>query len=215
MSGFIEFAIALARIILGLFVLLEGLVLLIFIEHISATSGIYRDKIEESYEEGYEEGYLQAYDDGYSEAYEAVYDKGFAWAYEIGLETGSDAWMMPPRIVALKNPTHLEMKQLLEDDDTDAWQYITGEYVCSDFAADLSRRAANEGIRVAYVRIRARSWGHSLVAFDTVDKGLVFVDPQTDKEVNLVIGEAYSWHLIGAVSPLGWFDPVMEVQVIW
>jgi len=35
------------------------------------------------------------------------------------------------------------------------------------------------------------STGHSIVAFDTVDRGMIFIEPQHDQEVSLVKGSSY------------------------
>ena len=68
---------------------------------------------------------------------------------------------------------------------------------------------------MAYVRIRAEKWGHALVAFETVDRGLIFIEPQSDREVKLVIGESFPWYSVGAVSALSPYDPLVEIQIIW
>ena len=213
MSELKEIAIAIARIVLGMVVLIEGLTALVFINYTSSIGGTYSDKIEAAYEDSYDKGYAQTYDVGYQEAYDEAYDKGYDKGYEIGLGTGStegaSTW------VELYNPTHKEMREFLARDKTDANPFVTGEYVCSDFVAELNHNAEANGIRAAYIRIRGKKWGHALVAFDTVDRGLIFIEPQSDREVALVIGEPFPWYLVGAISPLGYHDPLVEIQIIW
>jgi len=113
------------------------------------------------------------------------------------------------------NPTHKEMKEFLASDKTDSNSFISGEYVCSDFAAQVNSNAEASGIRAAYVRIRSKEWGHAVVAFETVDRGLIFIEPQSDRKVELVIGEPFPWYLVGAISPLSSYDPIVEIQIIW
>ncbi len=213
MSELKEITIAIARIVLGMVVLIEGLTALVFIDYISATGRIYSDKITAAYEDSYDKGYAQTYDVGYQEAYGKAYDKGYDKGYEIGLETGSKEGVATR--VELSNPTYKELKEFLASDKTDSNPFISGEYVCSDFAAQVNNNAEAGGIRVAYVRIRGKKWAHAVVAFETVDRGLIFIEPQSDREVELVIGKPFPWYVIGAISPLTSHDPITEIQIIW
>ena len=74
MSELKEIDIAIARIVLGMVVLIEGLTVVIFIQNISGTGGIYSDKVAAAYEDSYDNGYAQTYDVGYQEAYGEAYD---------------------------------------------------------------------------------------------------------------------------------------------
>ncbi len=213
MRGLKEIAIALARIILGMVVLTEGLIALAFIGYTSSIGGIYSDKIAAAYEDSYDNGYAQTYDVGYQEAYSEAHDKGYDKGYEIGLGHGSKEGVGTR--VELYNPTYKEMKELLASDETDSCSFVAGEFVCSDFAAQLNNNAEANGIRVAYVRIRSKKWGHALVAFDAVDRGLIFIEPQSDREIKLVIGEPFPWYSVGAISPLSFYDPLLEIEIIW
>ena len=213
MSELKEIAIAIARIVLGMVVLIEGLTVVIFIQNISGTGGIYSDKIAAAYEDSYDNGYAQTYDVGYQEAYGEAYDTGYDKGDEIGLETGSKEGTA--RIIELSNPIHKEMREFLARDKTDSKPYIKSEYVCNAFAAQLDNNAEADGIRAAYVRIRSENWWHAVVAFETLDKGLIFIEPQSDRVVKLVIGEPFPWHLVGKANPLGYRDPIVEIQIIW
>ncbi len=213
MSELKEIAIALARIILGMVVLIEGLIALVFVGYTTTIGDLYDKTVAAAYEDSYGNGYAQTYDVGYQEAYTEAYDKGYDKGYEIGLETGSKERVATR--VELSNPTHKEMREFLARDKTDSNPFISGEYVCSDFTAQVNSNAEAGGIRVAYVRIRSEKWGHAVVAFETVDRGLIFIEPQSDKEAKLVIGEPFPWRSIGAISPLTSFDPVTEIQIIW
>ena len=82
--------------------------------------------------------------------------------------------------------------EFLDWDGTSGQEYMESAYTCVDFAADMKANAAREGIRCAYVIIEFRGGGgHAIVAFDTTDRGLVFVEPQFDWEVDLVVGRRY------------------------
>ena len=208
-----EIAIAIARIVLGMVVLIEGLIALVFINYTSSIGGIYSDKIEAAYEDNYDDGYAQTYDVGYQEASDEAYDKGYDKGYEIGVGTGSKEGVATR--VELHNPTHKEMREFLARDKTDSNPFIKGEYVCFDFAAELNNNAEANGIRAAYVRIRSKKWGHAVVAFETVDRGLIFIEPQSDREIELVIDESFPWYLVGAIGPTSYHDPIVNIQIIW
>jgi hypothetical protein len=213
MRGLKELAIALVRVILGLAVVAEGIVALAFIEYATFMGSIYDDKVVLAYESSYDKGYSQTYDSAYQEAFAKAYDKGYEKWYEVGLESGSTEGAGIR--VELHNPTYKELREFLAVDETNLCMFVSGEFVCSDFAAQLNNNAEANGIRTAYVRIRSENWGHALVAFETVDRGLIFIEPQSDKELELVIGEPFPWYLVGAISPLSSRDPLVEIQIIW
>ena len=92
----------------------------------------------------------------------------------------------------LRDPSYQEMKDFLKQDETSKQEYVEGEYICVDFTAAVKANAAKEGIRCAYVAIEYRGGsGHAIVAFDTTDEGLVFIEPQFDWEVEPEIGQRY------------------------
>lgn len=92
----------------------------------------------------------------------------------------------------LRDPSYQEMKDFLKQDETSEREYVESEYICIDFATAVKANAVKEGIRCAYVVIeyRGRS-GHAIVAFDTTDRGLVYIEPQFDWEVEPEIGQRY------------------------
>lgn len=212
MSELREIAIAIARIILGMVVLIEGLTASVFIFYTSTIGGIYSDKVVAAYEDSYDNGYTQTYDVGYQEAYGEAYDRGYDKGYEIGLETGPKEGLVTR--VKLRNPTHKEMREFLARDETDSNPYVVGEYVSFDFAVELNNNAELEGIRAAFVMVIFPEKRHGIVAFETIDKGLIFIEPQSDEEVKLVIGESY-WRSIGGTRPTDYDDAVVEIQIIW
>ncbi|MFC2024595.1 hypothetical protein ACFLTJ_03385 [Chloroflexota bacterium] len=119
----------------------------------------------------------------------------------------------------LHNPTLEEAIDFLSRDRTDAHEYIEDEYVCSHFAADVNNNAERVGIRCALVEIRSPNSGHAVVAFDTVDEGLVYFDPISDDRVRPVIGRRY----YKCIEPKPGFiyekpsfdDTIMDIVVIW
>lgn len=213
MAGLIEFSIAIARIILGVIALIGGLIILDIVVYLSAIGGTFTNDVSAAYHDGFGEGHAATYGDGYREAYGEAYDRGLEKGYEMGRRTGSEEGASTR--VGLHNPTDKELREFLTRDTTDSNPFIKGEYVCFDFAAELNNNAEASGIRAAYVRIHAKEWGHAVVAFETVDRGLIFIEPQSDNEVELVKGEAYPWQQVGAVVPRNYYEPIDEIQIIW
>jgi hypothetical protein len=80
------------------------------------------------------------------------------------------------------DPTYAELLAFLEADQTDKYSYIVGPpkaaYICADFARDVHNNAEAAGIRAAWVgiEIEGQTEGHALNAFETTDRGLVFID---------------------------------------
>jgi hypothetical protein len=79
------------------------------------------------------------------------------------------------------NPTYDNLIDFIKNDRTDIHFYIEegeGAYVCADASEDVHNNAEAAGIRAAWVGIQftGDQPGHALNAFETVDKGLVYID---------------------------------------
>jgi len=120
----------------------------------------------------------------------------------------------------LRDPSYQEMKAFLTQDETSEQEYLRDEYICVDFAANVKANAAEEGIRCAYVVIEyLGTTGHAIVAFDTTDRGLVYIEPQFDWDVEPEIGRRY-YECV--VPPPGQYmvepdydDTIARVVAIW
>ena len=120
---------------------------------------------------------------GFTRGDSSGYDAGYNNGVIAGIGTGYD----------LRDPTYSEMKQFLRTDATDKNEYVEGTYTCTDYAADLNNNAMQAGYNTAYAYIEyPDGTGHAIDAFQTVDKGLIFIEPQYDEEVQVVIGSSYS-----------------------
>jgi len=103
------------------------------------------------------------------------------------------------------NPSWKELKEFLLQDKTDAIEYDLNRFVCTDFAQTLHNNAEASGIRAAFVYIVLgpsanfpSSGGHALNAFETTDRGIVYIDctgfisdVNADKIVDLQLGKDY------------------------
>jgi hypothetical protein len=76
------------------------------------------------------------------------------------------------------NCTYAELLAFIDADPTDTNVYLEGSYVCANFAEDVHNNAEAAGIRAAWVGIdlEGEEQGHALNAFETTDKGLVYID---------------------------------------
>jgi len=79
-----------------------------------------------------------------------------------------------------ENPSFEELMQFLSEDDTDSVHYAssyTWGKICGWFAESIHNKAEEAGITSAFVVLEF--WGgpgHALNAFNTTDRGLVFID---------------------------------------
>jgi hypothetical protein len=172
---------------------------------------------------GYDEGYLagqkvgyimgnqDGYDDGYNLGQDEGYDEGEAAGYAEGYADGVDA--CTGHGYCLQDPTYAEAVAFLSSDRTDRNRYDDDSYVCSHFSRDVCNNAEAEGWRCAFVELRYSDSGHSIVAFDTIDQGLVYFEPQFDDEVRVELGRSYS-QLNDYVIP-SFDDVIRDILVIW
>jgi len=169
---------------------------------------------------GYAYGYRVGQATGYSQGYEWGREKGYQTGYESGYRTGHAEYKLASQplgvkgTITLRNPTYQEVMKFLADDATNLRAYLEEDYVCVDFAAEVNNNAEEKGIRCAVVDIfYPEGYGHAIVAFDTADRGLVFIEPQFDREVRLEIGKSYS--KINGFTPAPRDDTIVRYVVSW
>lgn len=111
----------------------------------------------------------------------------------------------------LRNPSWEQLKTFLWEDKTDQLEYVFPTFICYDFARTLQANAKEAGWRCAYVSVRLEGYpdwfnygipsntGHGLNAFETTDRGLVYIDctsmpgfsGNADKIIDVKIGKEY------------------------
>ena len=173
---------------------------------------------------GYEDGYTVGHDTGYSSGEQDGYDEGYssgsADGYDEGYEVGVEAGL--GHGYTLRDPAYEEVITFINQDKTDENEYIEGTYgvyVCSHFTRDVGNNAEEAGLRSAFVELRYLDGGHAVIAFDTIDEGLVYFDAQTDERVRPVIGKRY----YQCIEPeAGYYyarpsydDTIKDILVIW
>ena len=172
----------------------------------------YNDGYSSGRDDGYDEGYNLGKTDGYTSGKEVGYTQGYDNGIEAGLGHG----------YTIKDPTYAEVLDFLRRDKTNENEYDTsdyGAYVCSHFARDLCNNAEQEGIRCAFVELRYPEQGHVVVAFNTIDNGLVYFEPQSDERARPVIDKRYYQCIVAApgtyyVAP-SYDDTIKDILVIW
>jgi hypothetical protein len=89
------------------------------------------------------------------------------------------------------NPTYSELLNFLQSDITDQEYY--GLNLCGWFAQQIFNNAERNGINAAFVIVDfEQGVGHALNAFNTTDKGLVFIDCTGENIFNLKLIPLYS-----------------------
>jgi len=196
-------------------------------------SQLYSLAYSEGYTVGYPEGETVGYDHGYSAGHEAGYDSGEQDGYTSGKQDGYDEGYPAGREYGydegmeaglghgytLKDPTYRQLVDFMREDNTNENEYVEDVYVCSHFARDVCNNAEQQGLRCGFVIINHPEGTHTIIAFDTIDKGLLFFEPQSDERVRPVVGTRY----YQCVDPRpGYYyaqppydDTINEILVVW
>ncbi len=94
----------------------------------------------------------------------------------------------------LTPPTYAELIDFLNKDMVNTNQYVSGEYVCWNFACDLLQSAAEAEIPMIYIGLDFEGSSHAIVATITEDKGILFIEPRLDRPAYVIEGFNYwSW----------------------
>ena len=93
--------------------------------------------------------------------------------------------------ITLKNPTFQELKDFILRDPTSRNQFVLSQYECRNFATEVDNNAEAEGLRCGFVLLCFDRGQHAVVAFDTTDRGLVYIEPQTDAVIEPEVGGKY------------------------
>jgi len=170
-------------------------------------------------QDGYDEGYISGKQDGFNTGYTSGKTDGYDEGVQAGLGHG----------YTIKDPTYAQVVAFIKEDKTNENKYMgvpdsgytyTGIYICAHFARDVCNNAEGKGLRCAYVDLRYPELAHGIIAFNTIDQGLVYFEPQTDMIAKPVIGKrwyqcqepppGYSYY-----EPPSYDDTIMDILVIW
>jgi len=181
----------------------------------------YQRGFEQGYAEGYRkgkqvgnskgsvDGYNKGYPEGYNTGYPLGETDGFSSGRTRGFADGSLVWDKSQgyldgvrdgaRGYTIRDPTHQEVLDFLKYDETDKIPSEESSFLSIisyegyyDHVASFKKHAHEAGYRCLWVNIELPdSILSELVAFNTTDRGMVFIDPENDKIVTFSIGEPY------------------------
>ena len=159
------------------------------------------------------------------------------WEYQDQAQAEVDSGVTPPfrgaelvRQDSAADPTWAQLLAFLSADKTDQSIYIPNVYMCGDYARDVYNDAERSGIRAAYVAIRFTDRWHACNAFQTTDRGIVFIDctgleagqcgpPNRDKIVSVNLGQDYVPQSLflqpGWQTNWGDLGTILEVHIYW
>ncbi len=132
-------------------------------------------------------------------------DDGEAFTYRV-IEDRQNALGEHPVLLEnpkARNPSYGELMGFLKTDDTVKHEYCKPNFTCADFAVELQNNAESQGLNCGYASMRFydKDSGHAVDVFNTIDKGLVYVDLTSGKAVvteGLEPGDTY--YNLGVIS---------------
>ena len=93
--------------------------------------------------------------------------------------------------IELRNPTFREVRDFILGDTTSRNSFVLYAYECRHFTTTVNNNAEAEGLRCAFVLLCFEQGQHSVIAFETTDRGLVYIEPQTDAAIHPEVGGYY------------------------
>lgn len=151
-----------------------------------------------SYSDGYAHGFETGYSLGYNSGHVGQAKIEYNEQPNIESEFSSSEEVFDNQSIAsttqfieLKNPTLEEVKDFITRDPTNRNKWVRNSYECRHFATDVCNDARDAGLNCAFVLLSYDHGQHAVVAFDTVDKGLVYIEPQTNMVIYPEIGGRY------------------------
>ena len=117
----------------------------------------------------------------------------------------------------LRDPNYEEALLFITSDKTDQSRYDKSNYTCVNFATDFKNNALKAGYRCGYVIIYFPGTNsvtsHALNCFNTTDHGLIFIEPQKDDVVQLILGKPY-WNRTKYGTP-NYNDTILNFTISW
>lgn len=163
------------------------------------------NRLEAARERGYETGHAEGYVAGFKGGHIAGYQEGSKIGYiKADQENrGSDE----TGFYFLYNPAYDEVRKILAENEMYS-------------AREIHDYAEANGIRSAYIRCpiaRKATEGmiyiYELVAFETVDKGLIIIEPWSHREVQIEVGKSYSE--LNGFPAQDHNDTITKITIVW
>ncbi len=105
--------------------------------------------------------------------------------------------------IELKNPTFQELRDFILKDPTSRKQFVLNKYECRHFATDVVNDAVAEDLLCGFVLLCFDQGQHAVVAFNTTDRGLIYIEPQTDAAIEPKVGGKYEG------------KEIKEILIVW
>jgi len=158
----------------------------------------------------YSDGYISGHEVGHSPGYNDIYSQDKAEHDKVQDEDGYNDSLVHSQNIAsisqtieLRNPTFKEARNFITDDQTNRNKWARNVYECRHFATDVCNHARDAGWNCAFVLFCYEHGQHAVVAFNTTDQGLIYIDPQNDKPIYPEVGGEYQG------------KKIEEILVVW
>jgi len=197
----------------------------------------YSDGFYEGNTMGFADGYLQGFRSGENTGYDrgllegniTGFADGYLQGFRSGENTGYDRGLLEGNITGfadgylqgiidgvgsgfnIRDPTYAEALKFIATDKTNENQY-SQDYTCFHFVADFKENAFQNGYRCGFVYVEFPSSAHAIICFNTINHGLIFIEPQDDSIVILIIGEPY-WDR--SLYEPSYDDTIVSFAIIW
>jgi len=112
------------------------------------------------------------------------------------VDTGSSEPDSDNQAVELRNPTFQELRDFILGDTTSRSSFVLYKNECRHFTTTVNNNAEAAGLRCAFVLLCFDQGQHSVIAFETTDRGLVYIEPQTDAAIHPEVGGYYQGRVI-------------------
>jgi flagellar biosynthesis/type III secretory pathway protein FliH len=173
----------------------------------------------QGYEMGYQTGDINGFTHGNSSGYDLGYSTGTVAGEQTGFAQGNSSGYLAGLETGLAvghnkhDPTYAEMRAFLDSDGTDLKVYPDDGADWLHRGIDLKINAYNKGFLCALVYVDMQDYITTCVAFNTTDRGLIFIYPQNDAQVALVAGQSY-WDRSMFQAPTN-DDTVLNYYIAW
>lgn len=171
------------------------------------------NRVASAHERGGEDGYAQGYREGLAEGNRLGFQEGSKLGYTRSSAADSDS-NNETGFYFLYNPTYAEVREILAEREE---ILAEGE---KDSAKEIHDYAEANGIRSAYIRVpiaRQATEGmvylYELVAFETVDKGFIIIEPSSHREVEVEVGKRYSES--NGLPARTYDDTITKITIVW
>lgn len=92
----------------------------------------------------------------------------------------------------LHYPSSYEVMKFLYTDETSNKKYNDDTFCCVHYSLEINNKANSNGMVCGLVIVYLSGGeSHAIIVFNTTDKGLLFIEPQSDEKVNLEVGKDY------------------------